>query len=258
MARRILFGVIRAVPCYLLAFLFGCRAGSPYHVKDGSWYWKDDRIDLPAGTPLKPLNGDFAVAAGRGYFRADPIADSDGATFQALDAAHAKDARHVWYCDTHRSSQEYFLVKRTRATALAGADPATFQLLTQDYSRDASHIYFEGAAFPVRDPGTFEVLYSSYARDRVTGYYMREVVPQSDGATFEGLSDHFAKDKGRVWYSHINLSTSPPVVENLVLPHADPATFVVVEGDFGKDAARVYQRAAVLKDANPQTFTPPR
>src|SRR5262245_14740565 len=119
----------------LLTFLFGCRASSsPYHVKDGSWYWKDDWMDLPASTSLKPLNGYFAVAAGRGYFRADPIADSDGATFLALDDAFARDARHVWYCDTHRPSEEYFLVKRTRATELDGADPATFRLLTQDYS----------------------------------------------------------------------------------------------------------------------------
>ena len=242
----------------LLAFLFGCRADSPYHVQDGSWYWKDDRIELPAGAALKPLNGFFAVAGGRGYFRADAIADSDGATLQALDHAHAKDARRVWYCDTHRESQEYWLVKRTRATVIAGADAATFRLLTQRYVRDAGNIYFEGVRFDVRDPATFEVLYSSYARDRVTGYYMREVVPKSDGATFEGLSDHFAKDKTHVWYSDINISRGPGVIENIVLAGADPATFVAIEGDVGKDARQVYRRAAVIKDANPQTFTVPR
>jgi hypothetical protein len=243
----------------LLSFLFGCRADSPYHTKDGAWYWKDDRIDLPSSATLTPLNGSFAVANGRGYFRADPIDDSDGATFQALDGTYAKDARHVWYCDTYRKSQEYWLVKRTRATAMAGADPATFRLLTQRYTRDASQIYFEGEAFAVRDPATFEVLYSSYARDRVAGYYMREPVPQSDGASFEGLSDHFARDKTHVWYSHINLSgPGAGVVENVLLPDADPATFTAIEGDFGKDARRVYQRAAVVKDANPQTFTVPR
>ena len=125
-------------------------------MKDGSWDWKDDRLDVPASAALKPLNGSFAVANGRAYFRADPIADSDSATFQALDDSHGKDARHVWYCDTYRKSQEYWLVKRTRATVIAGADPATFRLLTQRYSRDASHIYFEGVGFPVRDPATFE------------------------------------------------------------------------------------------------------
>jgi hypothetical protein len=175
----------------LLAWLFGCRADSPYHVKDGSWYWKDDRIDLPASAALTPLHGSFAVASGRGYFRGDAIAASDGATFQALDDSSANDARHVWYCGTYRKSQEYWLVKRTRASVIAGADPATFRLLTQRYARDATHIYFEGVEFSVRDPASFEVLYSSYARDHVTGYYMREVVPHSDGATFEGLSNHF-------------------------------------------------------------------
>jgi hypothetical protein len=243
----------------LLAFLFGCRIDSPYHVKDGAWYWKDDRIDLPGRTPLKPLNGSFAVADGRGYFRADAIADSDASTFQALDETYAKDARHVWYCDTYRKSQEYWLVKRTRATVIAGADPATFRLLTQRYTRDEAHIFFEVVEFAVRDPQTFEVLYSSYARDRVTGYYMREVVPQSDGATFEGLSDHFAKDKTRVWYSTINIDgPGPGVVQNLLLPDADPATFVAIEGDYGKDARRVYRGAAVMKDADPQTFIVPR
>jgi hypothetical protein len=241
-----------------LASLAGCRADSPYHVKDGSWYWKDDRLDVPASAALKPMNGSFAIANGRGYFRADQIADSDGATFQALDDTYAKDARQVWHCDTYRKSQEYWLVKRTRATVIAGADPSTFRLLTQRYTRDASRIYFEGVAFPVRDPATFEVLESSYARDRVTGYYMREVVPQSDGATFEALSNHFAKDKTHVWYSDINVDNGPGVVENLPLPNADPATFVVIDGDYGKDAKRVYRRATLLKDANPETFTVPR
>lgn len=242
-----------------MALSAGCRANSPYHVKDGAWYWKDDRLDVPASSSLRPLNGSFAIASGRGYFRSDPIADSDGATFHALDEVYAKDAGHVWHCDTYRNSQEYWLVKRTRATVIAGADSATFRVLTQRYSRDNSRIYFEGVAFPVRDPGTFEVLYSSYARDRASGYYMREVVPHSDGATFEGLSDHFAKDRGHVWYSHINLDApGPGVVENLPLQDADPGTFTVVEGDFGKDATRVYRRAAVLKDAHPATFVVPQ
>jgi hypothetical protein len=237
----------------------GCRSRSPYHVKDGAWYWKDDRLDVASSARLTALNGSFATASGRAYFRSDPIADSDAATFQALDDTYAKDARHVWHCGTYRDSREYWLVKRTRATVIPGADPGTFRVLTQRYSRDASRIYFEGVAFPVRDPATFEVLYSSYARDRVTGYYMREEVPDSDGATFEGLSDNFAKDRSHVWYSDINLSApGPGVVENLPLPDADPATFVAIEGEFGKDATRVYRRAAILKDARPETFTPPR
>ena len=243
----------------LLIVLSGCRGASPYHVKDGAWYWKDERIDLPASVPLTPLNGSFAIASGRGYFRSDAIADSDGATFQALDGTYARDARHVWHCDTYRKSDEYWLVKRSRATAIAGADPATFRLLTQRYTRDASSIYFEGVKFLVRDPATFEVLYSSYARDRLTGYYMREVVPHSDGATFEALSDHFAKDRTHVWYSDINVSApGPGVVENLPLPDVDPATFVLLEGDYGKDATRVYRRAAMVPGADPRTFVVPR
>lgn len=243
----------------LLSLLFGCRAAnSPYHVKDGAWYWKEMQLDVPASVTLRTLNGVFAVANGRGYFRADAIADSDGATFQAVDDSYAKDSRHVWYCDTYRNSQEYFLVKRTRAKVLSGADPATFRLLTQRYARDSARIYFEGEAFPVRDAGSFEVLYSSYARDRVTGYYMREAVPQSDGGTFQALNDHFAKDKTHVWYSRINIDSGPGIVENLALPQADPATFVEIEGDYGKDARHVYHRAILLKDANPQTFTIPK
>jgi len=243
----------------LLIVSAGCRGASPYHVKDGAWYWKDERIDLAASVRLAALNGSFAVAGGRAYFRADAIAGSDGATFQALDDTYAKDARQVWHCDTYRKSQEYWLIKRSRAMVIDGADPATFRLLTQRYTRDASSIYFEGVRFPVRDPATFEVLYSSYARDRLTGYYMRQVVPQSDGATFEGLSDHFARDKTRVWYSDINVSApGPGVVENLPLPDADPKTFAVLDGDYAKDAKHVYRRASIVPDANPQTFTAPR
>ena len=59
--------------------------------------WKDDRLGLPSSATLTPLNGSFAVANGKGYFRADPIAESDGATFQALDDTYARDARRVWY-----------------------------------------------------------------------------------------------------------------------------------------------------------------
>ena len=62
-----------------------------------------------------------------------------------------------------------------------------------------------------------------------------------------------------MWYSRINLDgPGPGVVENVPLPNADPATFVAIEGDWGKDVARVYQRAAVLKDADPRTFTIPK
>ena len=142
----------------------------------------------------------MAIANGRAYYRHIPIADTDGGSFQALDETHPKDARHVWYCDTYRKSEEYWLVKRSRTTVIEGADPPTYGLLGQRYSRDAARIYFEGVPYPVKHPSTFAVLYSSYARDSVTGYYMREPVKGSDGATFEGLSDH-------VWYP---ASTSAP------------------------------------------------
>jgi hypothetical protein len=109
---------------------------------------------------LTPLNGAFAVAGGRGYFRGDRIADSDGATFQALDDAHAKDARQVWYCDTFRNSQEYFLVNRTRATAIAGADAGTFRVFVTiegDYGKDANHVYLRATVVRDANPHAFTV-----------------------------------------------------------------------------------------------------
>ena len=241
----------------LLSFILACFSSTgPYHKKDGSWYWKDDRMNIKDSESLTMLTDHFATAAGVAYYRGGVIPGSDAATFRALNDWLAKDAKHVYYCDTYRKDTEYWLVKRGMAVPIDGADAATFLALASRYSRDTARIYWEGQPIAIKDPATFEVLISSYARDRITGYYLQVPVEGSDGATFAAVSDFYAKDATHVWYSGAPDSSGKymGVITNTVLKDASPTSFTNIDIWYGKDASHVYHKAALLTGVDPASF----
>lgn len=208
----------------LLSFLFGCGDDArprgqkewPFHQKEGSWYYRDLRIE-----------------------------DADAKSFTVINDNYAKDRDRVYFGDTYRKGQEYYVVKHSRLRVLNGADPATFRYLNYDYSRDKSSVFYEGVAFPVKDIETFELIDREYARDRVTAYYRQRPIPGSDGITFAVIEGGYSKDAKHIFYSGL-----PPGENNLVrtsaVKGARPESFKVLGGGYAVDASQVYYRGALL------------
>jgi hypothetical protein len=186
----------------------------------------------------------FTTADGRAVYRGLTIDGSDARTFTVLSEHYAKDARRVYYCDTFRKGQEYYLVKHPRVAVLADADAATFRYLDEGYARDTARVYFEGAPFAVADVGTFELLTYGFARDRRTGYYHRTPVAGSDGATFEVLDASYARDRHAVYHARVDPGSDAnggrPIVRARRVRGAQLASFAVLELGYATDAARVY------------------
>ena len=195
----------------LLTFLFGCgekEKTSLFEQKDGAW-----------------------------YYHSTLIRDADAKTFQVLSPHYARDANRVYYGDTYRESQDYFLTKKSRVIVVKQADPATFQYLRSEYARDRAHVYFEGVLFPVKDVETFQVLEDGFARDRLSGYYHQRPVPGSDGATFSALDGHYSKDAKNVFYSYLEPAPGEPLRKTIRVAGADVASFAVLDpGEDGPDA----------------------
>ncbi len=184
----------------ILSFLFGCKT------PDKSEFFKTQNDTV--------------------FYRDEAVPQIDAKTFEVLDDHLVKDKNHVWYCDTYRSGQDYFLTRRNNVTLLEKADPATFRKLNKRYARDKDHLFFEGVFFPVKDINTFEILDYSFARDKISGYYMQVEIPGSDGSTFTGLDSHYAKDTNHVYYA--SLDPGEPVT-TVILKDADVASFAVLD-----------------------------
>ena len=204
----------------------------------------------------KPAEEPFRKVDGVWHYRDRAIVDADAATFRAIDASYAKDARRVWYAETYRDGREYFTVKHARVRVVDGADPATFRVLKYGYAKDRAAAYFEGVRFAVRDVEGFELLDYGFARDRVRGYWHRVELPDSDGATLVPIDLHHAKDKRRVYYATDDTGGGAyrAVVKTKVLEGADPATFVRLDASYAKDAARVWHDGALVAGAHAESF----
>ena len=204
----------------LLSFLFGCgdekpgEKGGPWQQKQGAW-----------------------------YYRELPIEGADAKSFQVLNDNYAKDNNDVYFGDTYRKGQEYYLIKHSRLRVLKGADPATFRYLDYDYSRDKSSVFYEGVAFPVKDVDTFELIDRAYARDRVTAYYHRRPIPGSDGSSFAVIDGGYSKDAKRIFYSGVDPHGTD---RSIALKGARPESFKVLGGGYAADAAQVYYRGTLL------------
>ena len=209
----------------LVSFLFGCgdektsgQQAGPWQQKEGAW-----------------------------YYRELPIEGADAKTFEVLNDNYAKDKGEVYYGDTYRKGQEYYLIKHSRLRVLKGADPATFRYLNYDYSRDKSSVFYEGVAFPVKDVDTFELIDRAYARDRVTAYYHQQPIPGSDGSTFAVIDGGYSKDARQVFYSTLEPRGTNPIRRSKPLKGALPESFKVLGiGGYAADSAQVYYRGEVV------------
>lgn len=242
----------------LLALLTGCDSKAPYQRRDGAWYFEDVRLQ-DASLSFTPLNAGFAKGAQTAWYRSRAIDGCDVASFEALDEHHAKDARQVWYGDTYRTGQDYFLTKRQRVDRIAGADAPSFRLLPAQsgYARDRGRVYFEGEPFKVADLESFEPLDYAFARDRVQGYYQRLPVPGSEGPGFTALDTHHAKDGRHVF--HVDMeprrgNEMAPRLLSVRLAGADPATFRLLESGYALDARQVFHRGQPIAGAEVASF----
>ena len=239
----------------ILALLLGCdrKDEGPFQKRADGWYWKDKAMNLPPSRTVVRVSGDFAISGDDAFYRAARIDSADGSSFQALSDHYAKDRKAVYYADTYREGQEYYLVKHTRVRVIEGADPATFRYLDHGYGCDGSNAYFEGAPFPVADAATFEPLGYGHARDRVHGYYQQKPIEGSHGASFVALDDHYSKDSARVFYSDVDLRAEPgpKPIRSRAIAGAQPATFKVLSDDYAADAARAYYKGKPLQGAVP-------
>ena len=237
----------QAVFMGLLSFLFGCGDKEPpYHKRDGQWYFQKTPLTIVSDASVTPLAPEFANIDGAVYYRSTKIDSAEHASFTVLDKHYAKDATHVYWCDTYRKGQDYYLIKYDRVFTIDGADAASFDVLSQDYARDTRRVYYEGESVRGADAATFEVLEIPYARDAQRGYFHRAPIVNSDGRSFVVVSTNFAKDSTHVFYSRFDTANVP---QSVVIPGAQPATFVALDFGYASDSGHQYYDATILSDA---------
>jgi len=236
-AMKMVFSLIAS-----LIGLFACESSSPFHQKDGEWYFESHRLGVAATTPLTPLNDRFARVGDRIFYREDGIHGADSATFIALDDHHGKDKSRVYFGDTYRDGKEFFLVKRVRVGPIVGADAGSFRLLKDGYAADAAHAYFLGAPFAVRDVASFEVLDFGFTRDRIRGYTRTAEIADSDGASFAAVDFEHAKDATHAWYTYLGNDPKTGRMRGAArsLVGVDVASFESKTGGYAVDAKHVY------------------
>lgn len=220
----------------LLSWLFGCNPKEPYQQRNGVWHFEGQPMALKPGERLTPLTGVFAKTEQHGYFRGWPMHGSDGRSFEALSPNYAKDRQQVYYCDTYRDSQDYFISKRLQVSVLK-ADAGSFRYLKDNYARDKAGVFYKGKAFTVKDLDSFELLEYPYARDRVSGYFHQTPVAGSDGSSFAVIDSRYSKDRGYVYYSHYDLA-GKPAPKSIRLEGALVDSFQGLESGYAKDATR--------------------
>lgn len=222
--------------------LAACGARDAYHRKDGAWWFHSQRMDVPKGEKLTALNGQFARAETVAFYQYRQVPHADAASFEALGDHYARDRRAVWFCATHRESQDYFTTKRFNIFEVEGAHPASFQALPDaDYGRDEAHVFYRGAIVPVKDPASFELLDAGFARDRATGYFDLAPISGSDGPTFTVLGEGYSKDKAQVFFSRRDHGQpGPGVPVSAPVRGARLTGFTVLKQGYATDPARVY------------------
>ena len=241
---------------WMIGGLLGCDSASPYHKKNGEWYFESNRLGVPASAPLTQMNERFARVDGKIFYREEVVHGVDSATFVALDDHYGKDKFLVYFGDTHRDSREYFLVKRVGVGPIRGADSASFRVLKDGYAADATQAYFLGEHFVVRDVASFEVLEYGFTRDRIRGYNKLIEIPNSDGASFEVVDADYAKDATHVWYSFLDNDPKIGGMRSAVIDirEVDAASFVGKTRGYAVDVKRVYYRGRVIPGAVASTF----
>lgn len=237
----------------ILSFLFGCGPNTPYQKKNGVWYYDDRSISTNFPASFTPLNKRFAKANDFGFYRGATITGSDGKTFVALSDHYAKDKSNVYYCDTYRKGQEYYMMKHNDIETIKGADASSFVYLTGDYAKDKSSAYCEGIGFVVKDVASFEMLDNEFGKDKITAYYHEKEITGSEGESFSILDHHYSKDENAVFYSAIitnEIGTDSKAV-NIKLKGASPLSFVVYDDGYAADSVNAYFEGKWLCEIKP-------
>ncbi|MEO7253430.1 MAG: DKNYY domain-containing protein [Casimicrobium sp.] len=228
--------------------LTACDSTTPYHKKDGQWFFESRRLGVAASVSLTPLNATFARVGDQIFYRYDAIDGADSATFVALDESYGTDKSNAYFGDTLRDSKDFFLVKKTRVLSIVGADVTGFRVLKDSYAADATRTYYEGKPFAVHDVASFEVLDSGFSRDRVRGYYARSEIAGSDGASFVVLDADYARDATHAYFAFLDNQSKSGRMQPAVLTivGADAGSFVGKTGGYAVDASRVYFKGRVI------------
>jgi hypothetical protein len=228
---------------------------------DGGWAYDGTPFEAADAASLAPLSGEFARDAVQGYYRGTAVPGSDGPSFEVLGRHEARDRQSVYWADTYRLGQEYWLVRRNRVQVIDGADPARYQVLRYGYGRDDRHAYFEGKRLPqVRDGAHFEVLTPRLTRDARRGYYENVEISGSDGSSFQiiDLDDPaWVRDHRHAWHVSSGRSPDGGGVEHRIrrLEHADAAALRPLGRQYASDGRRVWHQGRPLADADGVTFS---
>lgn len=232
----------------------------PWSRSKGRWAYDGKPFDPADAASLEPLSAVFARDAVQGYYRGVPVPGSHGPSFEALSANQARDRRAVYWADTYRRGQDYYLVRHVRIEAQDGADPAHYQVLRHGHGRDQRQAYFEGRRLPqVHDPASFEALTPRLARDARRAYFEHAEIPGSEGASFETVDrsfDGWVRDRHNAWYvgSGQPQKDGPMVRTVLRLDKAQPAALRALSLSYASDGRRVWWRGQWLKDADAASF----
>lgn len=196
--------------------------------------------------------GDFQRDGDAWRYRGQVIEGADTRTFRVLDAHHARDARQVWWADTERKAQDFFLTRHVSVRRIEGADAGSFVLLRHGYARDRNAVYHEGRAFPVADVAGFEPLDDGFARDGRHGYYQRQPIPGSAGAPgFRVLDSWHADDGQRIFHARLDDTSGRPRVQ--ALSGVDRGSFAVLGAHWARDSRTLFFAGTRLPD-DPASF----
>lgn len=233
----------------LTGVLSFARCGGSGYKKEGGKVFFDGK---EVGKDFVVLNDEFAKNDSAAYYKSYSIDGADIATFTALSKHYAKDKSSVFYCDTYRESQNYYLTKRSTIFHIPDADPVSFIMLGDEYSpyaKDDKSAYLNGTGFPVKDVGSLELISGWFIKDKYQVYHGQKPVKGSDPGSFIILDQFFAKDNKQAYYY-----TFPS--EGGVIPIVcNSASFTLLEYPYSKDANSVFYIDAIMDGVDASTFS---
>ncbi|WP_332369178.1 DKNYY domain-containing protein [Spirosoma telluris] len=235
-----------------LGVLVSCKK-SGYDTKDGSVFYKDDRMSEADKGSFEVLNDVFAKDKNQAYYRGISIEGSDGPSFSALDEHYGKDKQRAYYCDNYLDFKLFDTSRKNKIIPISNADPVTFQTISNEYARDKIRCYYKGKGFAVKDVLSFEPLDYEFGKDKITAYYQLTPIPKSVGDSFVVLSRNFAKDKQQVYYAW-NVIDDPSSSGIGAIKQADPESFTVVGMYYTMDNAHAFYQNKPLPVADPTSF----
>ncbi|HRH70058.1 MAG TPA: DKNYY domain-containing protein [Flavobacteriales bacterium] len=225
-------------------------------------------------------------ALGHGFRKAgdtilyhDIVLDNvDTGSFEVLDASFCKDSRRVFYFDSYRESQDYFITKKHVVQELEGADAATFTVLGHEHGKDRAQAWYQDRPFGVADLNSLMALDTRFTKDDVHAYLDRKPVPGSHGRSFALIDHNHASDTLHRYYIlrsandvaiapipcdiasfsvvdyHYALDMDHVFYEGRRIPGAEPGGFVVLGTCYARDGRGVFFRDERIEGADPATF----